>query len=761
MIGFEKNSGMRRTFYLLLAGMLATVSLLQGQPADEFTNEIIDRTHSYFIDRPHDNLFIHTDRSVYFPGERILFRLVVADAANLRPSERSDKTVLHLLDQQGVDVMSLTVEPQEGYAHGSILLPTRLAQGSYTLMGYLMQGDINATHKVFKKNLVITNPEEQLMMDYSFDREKYHPSDDFELTVSTYGNRSKGISGVKVDYEIKSDEGILLSGDGKTSRDGTLKIGGAVPANPEGDVIIDLRAEKRRSSQQMSIRLPVADAMERLCSGKSSRAEAGSGSGSGEGAGAGAKAGAGEEAGAKAGEGEVAGARESGSGAWSDSGHSGAWPVGLNAEISGSRLRVAAEFADAGISEDTRVIIGLFRKGLLYWSAPGMLGQTGELLIPLSRVPSGILNVVMFEVGGGVIAEEMVFFERGDAPEIEVELDRADYGRRQHIKAVVKLKGKLPKEARDAVFSVSVAPEDMLAGADWLIDDQMMIDADLKQDTREVLQGAVSGEERSEVIGRLLDCGERNGYSWADITGEGELTEEQLPTGWSSDNSYIPDGFSAERMMDFADGIIDSRQPDAAMLNYKRQLENGMSVLSVIKSIKPYTMQGNKIVFSGTTNSINFQQGALIVIDNIQAGEDASVLSTISPTDVESIYVSTNPSDIQKYTGLNVVGVIEITMKGYQGGSRLSAKDPREQMVHDHYGEYLPGYPDYAIESDAKSVRLDHRRLLFWQPDLRLNADGEAEISFYTSDMDGRYVVTVQGMAGTVPVAVQQRFTVK
>jgi hypothetical protein len=289
----------------------------------------------------------------------------------------------------------------------------------------------------------------------------------------------------------------------------------------------------------------------------------------------------------------------------------------------------------------------------------------------------------------------------------------------------------------------------------------MMIDADLKEDTRVVLKGAGSGEERREVIERLLDCGGRNGYSWTDITGDGEVMQEELPAGWRSGKSYFPEEFSAARMMDFAEGIVDARHPDAALLNYKRQLENGMSVLSVIKSIKPYTMQGNKIIFSGTTNSINYQQGALIVIDNIQAGEDASVLSTIAPTDVESINVPTNPSDIQKYTGLNVVGVIEITTKGYQGGSRLSEKDPREQLVHDHYGEYLPGYPDYAIQSDAESVRIDHRRLLYWQPDLRLNADGEAEISFYTSDMDGPFVVTVQGMAGTVPVAVQQQFTVK
>ena len=70
----------------------------------------------------------------------------------------------------------------------------------------------------------------------------------------------------------------------------------------------------------------------------------------------------------------------------------------------------------------------------------------------------------------------------------------------------------------------------------------------------------------------------------------------------------------------------------------------------------------NKIIFGGPT-SVNAQGGALIVIDGSKLGDDVSVLNNISPKDVQDIKILTSLSDIQKYTGFNPVGVIEITLK--------------------------------------------------------------------------------------------------
>jgi hypothetical protein len=84
--------------------------------------------------------------------------------------------------------------------------------------------------------------------------------------------------------------------------------------------------------------------------------------------------------------------------------------------------------------------------------------------------------------------------------------------------------------------------------------------------------------------------------------------------------------------------------------------------MNVLKTIKPYKMVGNNIVFRGQ-DSFNYQGGAIIVIDGTARGTDPGILNSISPYDVESIKASANIADIQKYSGLNSTGVIEITMK--------------------------------------------------------------------------------------------------
>ena len=92
------------------------------------------------------------------------------------------------------------------------------------------------------------------------------------------------------------------------------------------------------------------------------------------------------------------------------------------------------------------------------------------------------------------------------------------------------------------------------------------------------------------------------------------------------------------------------------------QLASGKSILSVLMTIKPYKMVGNKIVFRGN-DSFNYQGSVLIVIDGVSRGSDSNVLNSISPLDVETIKASANIADIQKYSGLNSTGVIEITTK--------------------------------------------------------------------------------------------------
>ena len=54
--------------------------------------------------------------------------------------------------------------------------------------------------------------------------------------------------------------------------------------------------------------------------------------------------------------------------------------------------------------------------------------------------------------------------------------------------------------------------------------------------------------------------------------------------------------------------------------------------------------------------------------------------------------------------------------------------------------------PVYETQEQLSSHLPDFRNVLYWSPDVYTDAQGKAEINFFTSDMKGKYIVVVQGM---------------
>ena len=84
----------------------------------------------------------------------------------------------------------------------------------------------------------------------------------------------------------------------------------------------------------------------------------------------------------------------------------------------------------------------------------------------------------------------------------------------------------------------------------------------------------------------------------------------------------------------------------------------------IVKSLKcRLTHCGNQNAPLRSTGDERLEGNPVVVVDNQIMGTDASYLNSLNPNEVESINVSTNPSDVQKYTAMNSVGIVEVTMK--------------------------------------------------------------------------------------------------
>jgi hypothetical protein len=142
------------------------------------------------------------------------------------------------------------------------------------------------------------------------------------------------------------------------------------------------------------------------------------------------------------------------------------------------------------------------------------------------------------------------------------------------------------------------------------------------------------------------------------------------------------------------------------------------NIYDIINRMRPFQVVDNKIMFSNVGNySINFMGGALIVIDGVKRGTDASILATIPITDIAKVNATTNPSELQRYSALNSSGLVEIvTKKGY------------------------------AAANNSTSAKNAENNTLFWKPDLNTDTSGKTKFTYRNNDEPQEVILTVEGI---------------
>lgn len=176
----------------------------------------------------------------------------------------------------------------------------------------------------------------------------------------------------------------------------------------------------------------------------------------------------------------------------------------------------------------------------------------------------------------------------------------------------------------------------------------------------------------------------------------------------------------------------------SALDSQRKMLSTATNLLDVIKSLKPFKIVSNQIVFIGSENSLNYQGGALIVLDGQQLGTDISAIQNISPFQVDHINVSTNAMDIQRYTGLNSVGLIEI----WQKTGKVTDQASKKASTAKYNGEFR-----VPAVFEPSSSRRDPRTTLLWVPELKVNESGQAEITVTSGKVLSDFIIEAKGMA--------------
>lgn len=134
------------------------------------------------------------------------------------------------------------------------------------------------------------------------------------------------------------------------------------------------------------------------------------------------------------------------------------------------------------------------------------------------------------------------------------------------------------------------------------------------------------------------------------------------------------------------------------------------------------------------TNSTFFEQPPLVLINNIPV-TDMSQVATIDTRRIEKIRVNTNHL---VYGTLDFYGIIAIFTK--------QASDNRNNNSLVFYNRCKSDLLEFATEATGSSRLPDLRQALYWQPTINFINLGQAKETFFTSDLKGKYRITIQGI---------------
>ena len=121
------------------------------------TLDILQRILDYYKRVPKEQIYVHTDKPYYVPGDTVWFRVHLVDAVTHTPISRSRYIYVELLDN-AIDTLVQRIMVKcdsDGVFANAITLPRQLRSGCYTLAAYTQWMRNFPVEQFFYKQLLV------------------------------------------------------------------------------------------------------------------------------------------------------------------------------------------------------------------------------------------------------------------------------------------------------------------------------------------------------------------------------------------------------------------------------------------------------------------------------------------------------------------------------------------------------------------------------------------------------------------------------
>ncbi len=207
---------------------------------------------------PMEQVYIHTDRDVYGPSDEIRFKAYLKN--NNKSVSAGSQLFMLLINPSGSLVADSIYTLNRNKNSGSLMIPDSLAEGEYQIVAYTDRMDTGKPEDAFSRKIIIRKNEiDGLFINLTPDASYYNPGDVARIGIRIGFQNQLIYNNDHFNYLASKDGVPFQTGTGKTDSEGSAGLSIQIPADTvEGLITLAVSAGYKKYHGSVSIQLPAA-----------------------------------------------------------------------------------------------------------------------------------------------------------------------------------------------------------------------------------------------------------------------------------------------------------------------------------------------------------------------------------------------------------------------------------------------------------------------------------------------------------------------
>jgi len=253
---------MKKTAVISMFGFMlfCSIALMSFSTIENALFEpMLDKLKKYKKDIASEEVYIHTDKTLYKQGESLWFSVYLLDANKNRLSEISDIVYVEILNPKGVNQRTYTIITKNGKANGDFTFPENCEGGIYKIKAYTRWNKQFGDKCIFSKDIQVqATLKPRLLMSLDFIRKAYGPGDKAQATFKATTLQNEPLGNKKLSFNAYIDGKKIITQNISTNDEGKTLISFKIPQNIESeDGLLNVLVEHEGYTESISRQIPI------------------------------------------------------------------------------------------------------------------------------------------------------------------------------------------------------------------------------------------------------------------------------------------------------------------------------------------------------------------------------------------------------------------------------------------------------------------------------------------------------------------------